>query len=68
MKVILTENVRSLGNVGEVVNVSQGFGRNFLIPNNKAVMADEGNKKQLEDQIEYNKNGQKERQILPIVD
>jgi large subunit ribosomal protein L9 len=49
MKVILTENVRALGNVGEVVNVSQGFGRNFLIPGNKAVIANENNKKELED-------------------
>ena len=50
MKVILTENVRALGNVGDLVSVSQGFGRNFLIPQKKAVLADERNQKQLEDQ------------------
>ncbi len=49
MKVILTENVKSLGSVGEIVNVSQGFARNFLIPNSKAKLADEGNAKQMED-------------------
>ncbi len=49
MKVILTENVKTLGNVGDIVSVSQGFGRNFLIPRKKAVAADEGNKKELED-------------------
>lgn len=49
MKVILTNNVKSLGSVGEIVNVSQGFGRNFLIPNRLAVLADESNKKQIED-------------------
>lgn len=48
MKVILTERVSSLGNVGEVVNVSAGYARNFLIPGNKAVLADESNKAQME--------------------
>lgn len=47
MKVILTEKVASLGNVGEIVNVSAGHARNFLIPNNKAVLADESNKAQM---------------------
>ena len=47
MKVILTEKVSSLGNVGEVVNVSAGYARNFLIPNKKAVLADEANKAQM---------------------
>lgn len=50
MKVILTERVQSLGNVGEIVNVSPGYARNFLIPESKAVLADEGNKKWLENQ------------------
>ena len=50
MKVILTEKVTHLGNIGEIVNVSQGHARNYLIPNRLAVLADEGNKKLLEDQ------------------
>lgn len=45
MKVILTEKVATLGNVGEVVNVSAGHARNFLIPNGQAVIADESNQK-----------------------
>lgn len=49
MKVILTENVKSLGSVGEIVNVSSGHARNFLIPNKKAILADESNKKQMSD-------------------
>lgn len=48
MKVILKERVPSLGNVGEIVNVSAGYARNFLIPGEKAVVADEGNKAQLD--------------------
>ncbi|OUR96390.1 50S ribosomal protein L9 [Halobacteriovorax marinus] len=50
MKVILTERVNTLGNVGEIVNVSQGYGRNYLIPNRFAVLADETNTKQLKHQ------------------
>jgi large subunit ribosomal protein L9 len=49
MKVILTENVKSLGNVGEIVNVSPGYARNFLVPQNFAVIADESNTKQMHD-------------------
>ncbi len=50
MKVILTEKVKTLGNVGEIVNVSQGYARNFLLPRNVAVVADEKNKKAFENQ------------------
>jgi large subunit ribosomal protein L9 len=49
MKVILTERVKTLGNVGEIVNVSQGYGRNYLIPGKFAVLADESNKKEMAD-------------------
>jgi len=49
MKVILTERVKTLGNVGEIVNVSEGYGRNFLIPGKFAVLADESNKKEMAD-------------------
>ena len=49
MKVILTERVKALGNIGEIVNVSPGHARNYLIPNKKAKLADEGNEKQMKD-------------------
>lgn len=39
MQVILLEKVRNLGNLGDTVNVKAGYGRNFLIPLNKAVFA-----------------------------
>ena len=50
MKVILTERVKTLGNIGEIVNVSNGYARNYLIPNQFAVLADEANTKQLNHQ------------------
>ena len=50
MKVILTEKVATLGNLGEIVNVSPGHARNYLFPRKLAVLADEGKKAQLENQ------------------
>lgn len=50
MKVILTEKVKALGTVGEIVNVSAGYARNFLFPKKFAVLADEKNSNVLKDQ------------------
>lgn len=43
MEVILLETVANLGNLGDRVNVRSGYGRNFLVPSNKAVPANEAN-------------------------
>jgi large subunit ribosomal protein L9 len=43
MKVILTNDLETLGKVGEVVDVKNGYGRNYLIPRNLAVPATKGN-------------------------
>ena len=43
MEVILLEKIRNLGNLGDKVDVKPGYGRNFLIPQNKAVFATEEN-------------------------
>jgi large subunit ribosomal protein L9 len=48
MQVILKEDVHNLGKAGELVKVKPGFGRNYLIPQGKAVIATEGNVKQIE--------------------
>ncbi len=42
MKIILREDVEKLGQSGEVVDVKDGYGRNYLIPQGKAVMATKG--------------------------
>ena len=39
MKVILLENVKRIGSIGEVIDVKRGFARNFLIANKKALYA-----------------------------
>lgn len=48
MQVILLENVRNLGQLGEMVSVRPGYGRNYLIPQGKAVAATEENQKKFE--------------------
>ena len=48
MKIILREDVENLGKVGDVVEVKPGYGRNFLIPRGKAVMATLGNIRKIE--------------------
>jgi large subunit ribosomal protein L9 len=48
MKLILREDVTSLGRSGEVVTVKDGYGRNYLLPRKLAVLANERNIRQLE--------------------
>tara|TARA_B100000575_G_C22651246_1_gene399744 strand:- start:36 stop:494 length:459 start_codon:yes stop_codon:yes gene_type:complete len=43
MKVILLENVKKIGSIGEIINVKRGFARNFLISNKKALYASKEN-------------------------
>jgi len=48
MKLILREDVNKLGDSGDIVEVKAGYGRNYLIPQGKAMMATEGALKQVE--------------------
>ena len=48
MKVILLENVKKIGSIGEVIDVKRGFARNFLIANKKALYASKENISQVE--------------------
>ena len=43
MKVILLENLKKIGSIGEIIDVKRGFARNFLIANNKALYASKEN-------------------------
>lgn len=49
MKVILIEKVKALGTIGEIVNVSAGFARNYLFPQKFAILADDKNSNVLKD-------------------
>ena len=48
MNVILLDNVENLGNIGDLVKVKAGYGRNFLIPHGKAALATDDNIKAIE--------------------
>lgn len=48
MKLILKEEVPNLGSAGDLVDVKAGFGRNFLLPQGKAVLATDGALRQIE--------------------
>ena len=48
MKIILLENLKRIGSIGEVIEVKRGFARNFLIANKKALYASKENIKQVE--------------------
>ena len=48
MKVILLENVRKVGSIGEIIDVKRGFARNFLISKKKALFASKENIKEVE--------------------
>lgn len=49
MELILLEKIKHLGDLGDVVKVKPGYGRNFLLPQGKALQATESNKKVFED-------------------
>ena len=48
MKVILLENLRKIGSIGEIIDVKRGFARNYLISNKKALYASKENIKEVE--------------------
>ena len=62
MKVILLENVRKVGSIGEVIDVRRGFARNFLISKKKALFASKENIKEVEKiKSDLNKKNQEKK-------
>jgi|TARA_B100000929_G_scaffold250008_1_gene209485 large subunit ribosomal protein L9 len=70
MKVILLENVRKVGSIGEVIDVKRGFARNFLISKKKALFASKENIKEVEKiKIELSKkDNEKKKEAKEISD
>lgn len=62
MQVILIQDVDNLGGANELVNVKNGYARNFLIPQKKAVEANPSNLKQLEERLKQSRK--KEEKML----
>ena len=62
MKIVLLENLRKLGSIGEIINVKRGYARNFLIPQKKALFASEKNVKEVEKiKTDLNKKDQEKK-------
>ena len=62
MKIILLENVRKVGSIGDVIDVKRGFTRNFLISKKKALFASKENIKEVEKiKIELSKKDQEKK-------
>ena len=68
MKVILLENVKRIGSIGEVIDVKRGFARNFLIANKKALYASKENIKEVEKiKQELSKKDQEKKKDAKII-
>ena len=62
MKVILLENIRSIGSIGDIIDVKRGFARNYLISNKKAFYASKENIKEVEKiKLELGKKDQEKK-------
>ena len=62
MKVILLENLKKIGSIGEVIDVKRGFARNFLIANQKALYASKENIKKVDRiKVELSKKDQEKK-------
>ena len=69
MKVILLENVRKIGSIGDIIEVKRGFARNFLIAKKKALFASKENIKEVEKiKNELSKKDQDKKNSAKIID
>ena len=67
MKVILLENIRKIGSIGEIIDVKRGFARNYLISKKKALFASKENIKEVEKiKQELNKKDQEKKKKQKI--
>ena len=69
MKIILLENVRKVGSIGEVIDVKRGFARNYLISKKKALYASKENIKEVEKlKAELNKKDIEKRNDAKVIE
>jgi large subunit ribosomal protein L9 len=68
MEVILREHVDNLGRRGEIVKVADGYARNYLLPRKLALLATDGNKKQIErEKVKYEAKELEEKKVAEAV-
>ena len=68
MEVILREHVDNLGRRGEIVKVADGYARNYLLPRKLALLATDGNKKQIErERVKFDAKEAEEQKVAEAV-
>lgn len=68
MKIILLENVRKVGSIGEIIDVKRGFARNYLISEKKALFASKENIKEVEKiKQDLNKKDQDKKKSAKLI-
>ena len=68
MKVILLENIKRIGSIGEIIDVKRGFARNFLISKKKALIASKENIKEVEKiKLDLNKKDQDKKKEAKLI-
>jgi large subunit ribosomal protein L9 len=68
MEVILREHIDNLGRRGEIVKVADGYARNYLLPRKLALIATEGNKKQVErERVKFEARELEEKKVADAV-
>tara|TARA_B100000482_G_scaffold141605_1_gene104331 strand:- start:16 stop:474 length:459 start_codon:yes stop_codon:yes gene_type:complete len=68
MKVILLENIRKIGSIGEIIDVKRGYARNFLISKKKALFASKANIKEVQViKQELNKKDQEKKNKAKLI-
>jgi large subunit ribosomal protein L9 len=68
MEVILREHVDNLGRRGEIVKVADGYARNYLLPRKLALLATDGNKKQIErERVKFEAKELEEKKVAEAV-
>ena len=69
MKIILLENVRKVGSIGEIIDVKRGYARNFLIAQKKALFASKENIKEVEKiKLELGKKDQERKNLAKQIE
>ena len=69
MKIILLENVRKVGSIGQIIDVKRGFARNYLISQKKALFASKDNIREVEKiKSELNKKDQDKKNEAKVID
>jgi large subunit ribosomal protein L9 len=68
MEVILKQHVDNLGRRGEIVKVADGYARNYLLPRKLALLATEGNKKQIErEKVKFDLKEAEEKSVADAI-